>query len=76
MGGGGKRRLELRDFGEKRTVCVCVRGVVARIWIGENNNLANTKPEFKNRKTKMEGHFRGLHGPLGIPLRDTEDSGG
>ena len=24
MGGGGKRRLELRDFGEKRTVCVCV----------------------------------------------------
>ena len=86
MGGGGKKRLELRDFGEKRTVCVCVcvfvcvcvcvRGVVARIWIGENSNLTNTKPEFKNRKRKMEGHFRGLHSPLGIPFRDTEDSGG
>ena len=24
----------------------------------------------------MEGHFRGLHSPLGIPFRDTEDSGG
>lgn len=58
MGGGSKGGLELRDSNVCVTsVCVCVRGVVARIWIGENNNLTNTNNLICIREKEIFSHI-------------------
>ena len=43
---------------------------------GIEYQVLNTRYYPGKRKRKMEGHFRGLHSPLGIPFRDIEDYGG
>ena len=58
-------------------VCVCLGGVVTRVWARGNNNLIVIKCRFGNRRGKWKDILDGLTVPwVCRPLRDIEDSGG